>query len=52
MGTTVGLEYKPFKNVAFSVEGRILQSDNYVFREKGYGTNQRIETIVCIDVSL
>ena len=52
MGTTLGLEYKPFKNVAFSVEGRILQSDNLIFRENGYATNQRIETIICIDVTL
>jgi hypothetical protein len=51
MGTTVGLEYKPYKNIALSLEGRVLQSDKTVFRENNYKTNQRYECIVCLDVS-
>lgn len=51
MGTTFGLEFKPYKNVALSVEGRVLQSDKMVFREGGYKVNQRYEGIFCMDVS-
>jgi hypothetical protein len=50
MGTTLGLEYKPMKNAALSLEGRILQSDNLLFQESNYSTNQRHELIVCLDV--
>ncbi|MBL7894617.1 MAG: porin [Bacteroidia bacterium] len=51
MGTTLGVEYKPFSNVALSAEGRILQSENAIFKEKNYKTNQRYEFILCLDVS-
>lgn len=51
MGTTAGVEYKPFKNVALSLEGRILQSEKNVFMENNYKTNQRYECIFCLDVS-
>ena len=51
MGTTIGLEYKPYKNVALSIEGRILQSDKTVFKENNFKTNQRYEGILCLDVS-
>lgn len=51
MGTTAGFEYKPYKNVALSLEGRVLQSDKMVFRENNFRTNQRYEFIFCLDVS-
>lgn len=50
MGTTLGVEYKPLKNSALSLEGRILESDNLIFKENGYMTNQRYEIIACLDV--
>jgi hypothetical protein len=49
-GGTVGFEYTPHKNVSFSVEGRELQSDNLIFKENGYMTNQRYEFIACLDI--
>jgi hypothetical protein len=51
MGTTVGVEYKPYKNISLSVEGRVLQSDKVVFKENNYMTNQRLEGILTLDVS-
>ena len=51
MGTTAGIEYKPYKNVALSLEGRMLQSDKLVFKENSYKVNQRYEVIFCLDVS-
>ncbi|MBK7668155.1 MAG: porin [Sphingobacteriaceae bacterium] len=51
MGTTAGVEYKPYKNVALSIEGRVLQSDKTVFKESNYKVNQRYESIFCLDVS-
>lgn len=51
MGTTFGVEYKPFTNVALSAEGRILQAENTIFKERDYKTNQRYEFIVCLDLS-
>ena len=50
MGTTLGMEYKPLKNSALSLEGRLLQSDKLIFKESNYNTNQRYELIVCLDV--
>jgi len=49
-GGTFGAEYKPYKTVSFSVEGRLLQSDNLIFREANYMTNQRYEMISCLDI--
>lgn len=49
-GLTAGVEYKPYKNVALSLEGRNLTSDNPNFSYNGYITNQRWESIVCLDV--
>lgn len=49
-GTTAGMEYKPFKNVALSTEGRVLQSDNLIFKQGSFLTNRRIELIVCVDL--
>ncbi len=51
MGTTAGVEYKPYKSVSLSVEGRILQSDKMVFKENNYKVNQRYEIIFCLDLS-
>lgn len=51
MGTTAGLEYKPYRNISLSVEGRILQSDKQLFKENNYMTNQRLEGILTLDVS-
>ncbi len=50
-GTTGGVEYKPFKTVALSLEGRMLQAENKVFAENGRRTNKRYECILCLDVS-
>jgi hypothetical protein len=50
MGGTFGFELKPAKNAAMSVEGRCLQSDNLIFREGNFKTNQRYEFILCMDV--
>ena len=49
-GGTIGLEYKPAKNVAFSVEYRVLNCEQFIFKEKNYLTNQRDEIIFCLDV--
>lgn len=51
MGTTAGLEFKPYKNIALSAEGRVLQSENVIFKERNFKTNQRYEFILCLDVS-
>jgi hypothetical protein len=50
-GGTFGLEYKPYKGIAMSLEGRALQADNLIFREKAYIVNQRYELIACLDLS-
>ncbi len=49
-GGTFGIEYKPYKNVSFSSEYRVLQCDAFIFKEKNYVTNQRSELILCLDV--
>jgi hypothetical protein len=49
-GTSAGMEYKPFKNVALSTEGRVLQSDNVIFKQGSFLTNRRIEFILCLDL--
>ena len=50
IGTTAGIEYRPYKNIAFSIEGRGLQSDNLIFRQGKNVTNQRLEFIACLDL--
>lgn len=50
IGTTAGVEYRPYKNIAISVEGRGLQSDNLIFKQGKNITNQRLEFIACIDL--
>jgi hypothetical protein len=49
-GGTFGFEYKPLKNVSLSIEGRLLESDNLIFKTKGYYLNQRSEIIGCLDI--
>lgn len=49
-GGTFGLEYKPASNMGLSAEGRLLQSDNLIFRQHNYRLNQRYEFILCLDV--
>jgi hypothetical protein len=49
-GTTGGMEYKPFKNVALSAEGRVLQTDELLFKQGSFLTNRRLEFIACLDL--
>lgn len=49
-GVTGGIEFKPIRNVSFSMEYRLLESENLIFKTNGYMTNQRDEYIVCLDV--
>jgi len=49
-GTTAGVEYKPFKNVALSAEGRVLQTDELIFKQGSFLTNRRLEFIACLDL--
>jgi Putative beta-barrel porin-2, OmpL-like. bbp2 len=49
-GGTIGLEFKPAKNVALSAEYRVLKCEQFIFKEKNYLTNQRDEIIFCLDV--
>ena len=49
-GTTAGMEYKPFKNVALSGEGRVLQTDELIFKQGSFLTNRRLEFTVCLDL--
>lgn len=48
-GETFGVEFKPYKNVALSLESRVLKCDAFIFKEKNYLTNQRQEIIFCLD---
>jgi len=49
-GGTIGAEFKPAKNVALSIEYRVLKCEQFIFKEKNYLTNQRDEIIFCLDV--
>lgn len=49
-GATGGVEYKPLKNIAVSLEARQLNSDKPNFDYNGSLHNQRLEGIFCIDV--
>jgi hypothetical protein len=49
-GTTGGIEIKPYKNIALSLESRMLHSDNLIFKQGSFYTNQRLEFIACMDV--
>lgn len=49
-GSTLGLEYKPLKNIAISLESRNLTSEKPNFIYNNIISNQRWEGIFCIDV--
>jgi len=49
-GTTLGIEYKPLKNLAFSLEGRQLSSEKANFYYNGNFHKERNEVIFCADV--
>lgn len=49
-GTTLGFEYKPQKTASLSLEWRILESDNMIFKQGNKLLNQRNEFIVCLDL--
>lgn len=49
-GTTAGIEYKPLKNVAISLEGRYLNCEKAMYLYNGKKTNERYEGIFCLDV--
>ncbi len=49
-GGTFGVEFKPAKTVALSAEYRVLQCDEFIFKEKGFTTNQRNDFILCLDL--
>lgn len=49
-GATLGVEYKPAKNMALSLEGRQLSSEKANFEYNGSFSNQRQELIFCLDV--
>lgn len=49
-GATAGIEYKPVKNMALSVEGRQLNSEKENFYYNGEYHKERSEFIFCLDV--
>jgi hypothetical protein len=49
-GATVGIEYKPLKNLALSIEGRQLTSEKENFYYNGDYHKERNEFIFCVDV--
>ncbi len=49
-GTTLGLEYMPYKGVSFSAEWRVLESDKLIFRQGNKMTNRRNELNLCLDL--
>ena len=49
-GATAGIEYKPLKNIAISLESRQLNSDKSNVMYNGKLSHQRWEGIFCIDV--
>lgn len=49
-GTTAGIEYKPLKNIAISLEGRNLSSEKENFYYNGKLRKDRLEGIFCMDV--
>lgn len=49
-GATIGVEYKPLKNLALSIEGRQLSSENKNFYYNGDYHKERNEFIFCVDV--
>ncbi|MBL7932077.1 MAG: outer membrane beta-barrel protein [Bacteroidia bacterium] len=49
-GTTIGMEFNPYRTVGLSAEWRILESDHLIFRQGNTMLNQRNEFIVCLDL--
>lgn len=49
-GATFGIEYKPMKNMAISLEGRQLNSDRSNVWYNNNMQHQRLEGIFCVDV--
>jgi hypothetical protein len=49
-GVTAGISYQPQKTAELSLEWRLLQSDNLIFRQSNYRLNQRNEVSVCLDL--
>lgn len=49
-GATFGIEYKPVKNMAISLEGRYLKSEKQNFYYNGKLNDNRSEIIFCYDV--
>ena len=49
-GATGGIEYKPLKNIAISLEARQLNSDKSNVMYNGKLSHQRLEGIFCMDV--
>ena len=49
-GTTVGIEFKPYKTVSLNAEWRILQADNLIFKQANKIVNQRNEFNLCLDL--
>lgn len=49
-GITAGIEYKPLKNLAISLESRQLNSDKSNVMYNGTLNHQRMEGIFCLDV--
>jgi hypothetical protein len=49
-GVTGGFEIKPYKNISVSLESRMLHSDNLIFKQGSFYTNQRLEFIACVDL--
>ena len=50
IGTTGGFEFHPFNNLSMSLESRVLRSDNLIFKQGSFYTNQRLEFIACVDL--
>jgi opacity protein-like surface antigen len=49
-GTTIGVEYKPVKNISISIEGRYLKSEKPNFIYNNSLKDNRIEGVFCLDV--
>jgi hypothetical protein len=49
-GTTGGIEFHPLNNISMSFESRMLRSDNLIFKQGSFYSNQRLEFIACIDL--
>ena len=50
IGATIGVEFKPLRNMAISLETRHLNSEKPNFYYNGLYSNQRNELLFCVDV--